>query len=178
MHTYANGFIADNLQFSGWVMLRLSPVDYDWRDWIYKLSLENKDILVKPEFDCHVTLAGNIHRDDLVKYYTNKLMFPLYIGERVIAENCVSYFNNDTSVAKYAIKDSVSYSKLWAYRNQVFSKCRSLENYPNYMPHITVGYLKKGCHFSDNLWKPTPHIFNVESIIFSYKDDNGNTIEW
>lgn len=177
METPSTGFMKDDLTFSGWVMLRLHPKMYDWRDWVLSVCNDNKDMHIKPEFDCHVTLVGGVHRDDVMRYYKNGA-FPLEIGGVITAENFISYFDNDMTAAKFAVKDSVSVSDLWEYRNEVFAQCRCIEHYPNFQPHITVGYLKKGERLPESLRMQTPHEFYIESISFSITQDNGQTLEW
>lgn len=177
MQTPPTGFIKDDYLFSGWIMLRLRPKEYDWRDWLVNICKENKENITTAEFDCHVTLAGGIHRDDVIRYYKNG-SFSLKIGGSITSEKRISYFDNETTVAKFAVKDSVSISKLWQYRNQIFSQCRCLEHYPNYKPHITVAYLKKGQRLNDVSNVIYEHQFMIDSIMFSITQDNGEQIEW
>lgn len=178
MQTPPNGFMKDDYLFSGWIMLRLRPKEYDWRDWLVNICQENKDNIINAEFDCHVTLAGGIHRDDVIRYYKNDA-FPLDIGGFVVAENHVSYFDNESSVAKFAIKDPVSVANLWEFRNQIFAQCRCLEHYPNFQPHITVAYLKKGKRLKETSnVVPFAHEFFIDSISFSITQNNGEPIEW
>ena len=175
-----NGFFSDDNIFSGFVMLELQPITFEWKKFIYDISVANKNILTEPEFECHVTLVGKCHKDD-IKSYASKNPFQNILGKKCIieAEHFMSFFDNETTVAKFAIKDSVSVCTLKSYRNEVFANCRSLETYPNYEPHITIGYFKKGKHPKNPMvWElGQKNQFQITGVMFSYHDANDKMIE-
>lgn len=172
---YLNGFISNDNVFSGWVMLSLEPIGYDWFEHIKKVVEDNKTTIAAPEFQCHVSVLGGIHRDDLIRLKSSK-EFLLFNKATVTAESNVSYFDNHTTVAKYAIKNTEDMLRLREIRNELFCKVRSLEHYPNYQPHITLGYFQPGTRIVADIYGKNQ--FKVVGFRFSYIDETGKDITW
>lgn len=170
-------FISNDNIFSGYVMLKLEPRNYNWLEWIANLTRAHKDIIKEPEFECHITIASKIHKDDVVNF--DKRISPaINLCDVIKAEQEATYFDNNLSVAKFDVKDSVSLSTLFHYRNEVFCHCRCLETYPNFHPHITIAYLYKNCRLPLYTKKEFLNEFIIKGITFSIHDEKDNMITW
>lgn len=166
-----NNIITSNdIEFSGFIMLKLKPIEYDWDLFISETCSKNTDIIIKPENQCHVTLVGKVYRNDLIDYY-KKFTYKYTNDTVIIADKYPTFFDNDKKVCKFGISDAYTKYHLRSLRNEIFCNCRTLESYPNYLPHITIGYFMKNS-IPDVQKIISPNLFEITGLMFSFTDNN------
>jgi 2'-5' RNA ligase len=126
----------------GCVFLNL---DYDRDFWIHIQSkIEDEDIYTKEgddgygrEMQPHVTILYGIHSDvsdKKVEKYIHKILNPQF------KLSGISFFENtEFDVIKFDVE-----SKDLHDLNKLFKELPHTSTFPNYHPHVTICYLKKG----------------------------------
>lgn len=115
----------------------------------FKNSFENPTILSDDIYDepgygyetePHVTILFGLHHNELD---LNQLYDILYNTELFeINTNKISSFENDYDVLKWEIEKTEELLKL---NELLVTSFPNTQNFPNYEPHVTIAYLKKGC---------------------------------
>ena len=102
---------------------------------LYEVEGENYDIQERP----HLTLLYGLHKEvtpDMVKS-----IFDNFEGDIEVEVNGIDIFENEKfDVVKFNIK--LTESLKWL--NSKLSELPNSNEYPDYKPHITIGYVKKG----------------------------------
>lgn len=159
--------------FSGCIMLCITNPFVDWYELVYNTCKSNKEGLLEPEWECHVTIGYGYHRDDIKRLHKGDIPIPVSLSS-IMTQSELSFFENDKKVAKFAVrKDTQQYISLFQLRQRTFQLCRCIETYPNYNPHITLGYFKPGTDVKATLECPT---FNTLYLKTSYKTVEGQKI--
>ena len=146
-----------------------------WNDLLSKI---NSDDLFKDDTDRygletepHCTILYGIHSDvsdeDILSNFSNlkKSQFDIEIN----GVDC--FYNKDYDVLKLNVKSNML--------NQLNDSAKSLpytNTYPDYKPHITIAYLKKG---KGNLYVSTTFKSNLDNFIdkIVYSKPNGEKID-
>lgn len=89
------------------------------------------------EDEPHITLLYGLHREvtiDPVKKIIDKFTF-----EKMLINNISLFENDDYDVLKFDIQSSLLHKI-----NDELTELPHTNDYPDYQPHMTIGYLKKG----------------------------------
>jgi len=123
------------------------------------------------ETEPHTTLLYGLHSDEVDDKDVLDASTKFDVPSEMKLHN-VSCFNNDKyDVLKFDV-DSDHLHKI----NSELTKLPHTTDYPDYHPHTTIGYLKKGTgkKYTDRL-KDTSYIVNPSKIVYS--KPNGNKVE-
>lgn len=188
----------EDYTFTGCIMLGFAPVSsrYNWFN-VLKNTDVNWNQVLNYEYEPHVTLLYGIHRDDIqfksFKESISNIFIPtdsdmakqpgIQIPPQIEIDNRVSYFESpDRKVMKFNIpKDSLSFLKLSILRQRLRLNFRYQLTHPNYHAHVTALYLEpsfknKICYFNKENKLNDSFMLDVQNLILSYRDDNGNLI--
>lgn len=151
----------------GCVMLGLTTINPAWTDIIAKI--DDADLYVVgseygKENQCHMTLLYGLHLDagvrkSVIDYYKTNFWLPKIIGVSV------SLFEKDEyDVLKYDIELT---DELAGMNKQLQDSYKFTNSYPDYHPHVTIAYLKKGTgqKYLDQI--AVPQEFTVKSYMWS-----------
>lgn len=156
----------------GCVMVYLNLDGDKWTD-IQKM-IEDKDIYngegdtegtFGRELDPHITILFGIHADvpdEDVEKYIEKIKTP------EIELNKISIFENELfDVLKFDVKSDDLHEL-----NKDFKKLPHTSDYPNYHPHTTICYLKKGLgkEYMKKMKDVEPIQIDVDKIVYSKSD--------
>jgi 2'-5' RNA ligase len=148
----------------------------DKKEWNEKhLSLiEKEDIYDDEEGEyglCkepHITLLWGIHPDEVDVDLAKNIIKS--IGSMEIETDKISIFENpDFDVVKYEIEPT---ERLLQIRNILSKTLPNTQTYPEYKPHITLSYVKKGKgkKYKEKLKKPIKFI--LDKAVYSGSDYN------
>ena len=114
-----------------------------WKDIIKSLKINKEDIHEYGlEKEPHCTICWGFDVNNVNSVDVEGMLKSFHIqNEMILTINKLSYFNNkDFDVLKFDVKHSLL--------NKLNAACKKnfdiYSTYPNYNPHITIGYLKKG----------------------------------
>lgn len=146
---------------------------FNIKKWNNITSIINKDDLYKVddeygiETEPHITILYGFHKkvtaDDIFSLYKNN--FKLKPIE--VKVNGISIFKNkEFDVVKLDVE-----SKILTKLNDIMKKLPNTSTYPEYHPHITIGYVKKGMgkKYVETFSKKLKLIAN--KLVFSTKDE-------
>lgn len=139
--------------------------------------IEKDDIYIKPydksyglEDEPHCTLLYGLHKNaklEEVKKIVNNFKF-----EECIIKN-VSLFENDYDVLKFDVE-----GKNLKECNEELKKLPYTSDYPDYHPHLTIAYIKKGKGKKYiNMLKNKKYKIDPLYIIYSYSNGKKDKIE-
>lgn len=124
------------------------------------------------EKEVHVTVLYGLHEEVMLQDIKNILHdVELPISATVVG---VSIFDNkDYDVLKFELKSN-ELTKL----NKLLKKLPFTSNFPDYKPHMTIAYLKKGC--SDKYLEEFKlnKEYTIEFNQFKFSESNGNKTIW
>jgi 2'-5' RNA ligase len=154
-HKHEFGCVMLNLNIPNWNNI-LSIIDED------DLYIDPKDPSYGLEHDPHITVLYGLHSnipDDKVISIINEYKYKNY---NIQIQNIDSFKNAEFDVLKLSIIPDDNLKEF----NLSLSELPNTNDYPDYKPHITIGYLKPG--FSDK-YKDLISIpkFKIESIVYS-----------
>jgi 2'-5' RNA ligase len=143
-------------------------------------GIEEKDIYIKPyndsnglEEEPHVTLVYGIHEDEIDPQVVYDVMEQNLHPVKVKIEEIGFFETPDCDVVKYDVPIT---SELKKYRN-LFMKFPNTQEYPNYKPHMTIAYVKKGTgkNYAKKLEEPL--IVMLNKGVYSWHEKKDGKVE-
>ena len=143
------------------------------QDYIDNDSIYKNDNNFGREKEIHVTVLYGIHSqlpDESIKLLTKQLPFEVHLGE-------ISLFTNNEEFD--VVKITVSSPKLIKLNKLLKVNLKNTQTFPDYNPHVTIAYVKKGrCSnlagrkdFNDIKW-------TVNTLIFSSRTGDKTPIRF
>ncbi len=121
------------------------------------------------EDDPHVTVLFGLHEEEVQATEVQEVLAttsPL----RVMVEEISLFENDEYDVVKYTIPQEKELLRL---REQLL-EFPSTVTFPDYCPHMTIAYVKKGCgkKYAGKLEKPFEVVF--DTAVYSFHKEPGN----
>ena len=151
----------------GCVMLKLPVLANVWdeiQSFVNNEDIYNKDDLGR-ENDPHITLLYGIHSD--VSDETIIKTINEFNKEQIILNELECFENDEYDVLIFKITNN---KNLYLYNN-ILKQLPHTSSYPDYKPHCTISYLKKGT--AKKYTGKLDVIYRVKSNIVSYSKPNG-----
>lgn len=159
----------------GCVMLRFD-ID-DWKKDVLSL-IDEDDIYNEPHFgleeECHVTVFfGIIPEKSETKEVVEKIKeCDIHIDKQYELKKISIFENEDFDVVKFDVTDCDELKELNKFIKDEFP---SKQDHPDYKPHVTIGYVKKGKGKKYVQTLEEPVIATPSRLVYSYPIDDGKS---
>lgn len=145
-------------------------VDFPQIKSLHKL-IKKEDIYTAPDDDYgledepHITVLYGLHKE-VTKKEVKDIMSDFDLEEKYTVKGISIFDNPDYDVLKFDVE-----SKILSKYNEKLKELPFTSDYPEYHPHLTIGYIKKGKgkKYVESL-KTIKYEVQTEKIIFSTPD--------
>jgi len=143
-------------------------------------GIDEEDIFEKPNDDSygleeqpHITVLYGIHEDEVDPSVVVDMMKQKLVPIKVTISEIGIFENDEFDVVKYEVPVT---EELQAAREMFMEAFENTQTYPDYHPHMTLGYVKKGA--GKKYKKVLDEPFEVEFVkgVYSYHNDEGERL--